>query len=125
MEKLPTEIMENGIHYTLHGDYYFPDLVGPEEERPIGKLGRMHLNYLKEHRPGLYTQLILSGRLNQCLADLSEQAQFRLDVIIRQMQSSEGVDEKTKAQDQVLWVGRMNNIQQRAKEIVIAEMVLA
>ena len=75
MERLPIEITENGIYYTLQGGYYFPDLVGPGENRPIGKWGRMHLNCLKEHKPGLYTQLILSGKLNRCLADLNEQAQ--------------------------------------------------
>ena len=123
MERLPPEITENGIHYTLHGDYYFPDLVGPEEDRPIGKWGRMHLNYLKEHRPGLYSRLILSGKLYHHLAELNDLAQARLEVVIRQMHSSEGVDESMKAQDQMLWVGRMNNIRQRAEEIVIAELV--
>ena len=61
MERLPTEITENGIHYTLHGDYYFPDLVGPDDHRPIGKWGWMHQAYLREHKPGLYSRLFLSG----------------------------------------------------------------
>ncbi len=125
MERLPTEIMENGIHYTLHGDYYFPDLAGPDERRPIRKWGRMHLAYLKEHKPGLYTRLILSGRLYQTLAELNEQDQTRLEVIIQQMQRSEGVDERMKARDQMRWVGRMNGIRQRAAEIVVNELVFS
>ena len=121
---LPEEITENGIHYTLHGDYYFPDLAAPEtDSRPIGKWGRMHLAYLKEHNPGLYSHLILSGRLYRQLADLNDQAQARLEVIVRQMQRSEGVDEKMKAQDQMLWIGRMNSIRERAEEIILAELI--
>lgn len=121
---LPEEITENGIHYTLHGDYYFPDLAAPEtDSRSIGKWGRMHLAYLKEHKPGLYSHLILSGRLYRQLADLNDQAQARLEVIIQQMQRSEGVDERMKAQDQMLWVGRMNSIRERAEEIILAELI--
>ena len=121
---LPEEITENGIHYTLHGDYYFPDLAAPEtDSRPIGKWGRMHLAYLKEHKQGLYSHLILSGRLYRQLADLNDQAQARLEVIVRQMQRSEGVDEKMKAQDQMLWIGRMNSIRERAEEIILAELI--
>ena len=121
---LPEEITENGIHYTLHGDYYFPDLAAPEtDSRPIGKWGRMHLAYLKEPNPGLYSHLILSGRLYRQLADLNDQAQARLEVIVRQMQRSEGVDEKMKAQDQMLWIGRMNSIRERAEEIILAELI--
>ena len=123
MEKLPTEITENGIHYTIHGDYYLPDLIVPDDHRSIGKWGRMHLHYLKECKPGLYTQLILSGKLYHCLADLNEQAQARLEVIIQQMQRSDGVDERMKAQDQMLWVGRMNSIRERAEEIILAELI--
>lgn len=121
---LPEEITENGIHYTLHGDYYFPDITAPKtNSRPIGKWGRMHLAYLKEHKPGLYSHLILSGNLYRHLADLNDQAQTRLEVIIRQMQRSEDVDEKMKAQDQMLWIGRMNSIRERAEEIIHAELI--
>ena len=84
MEKLPTEITENGIHYTIHGDYYFPDLIVPDDHRPIGKWGRMHQAHLMEQKPGLYSHLILPGRLYCYLADLNDQAQTRLEVIIRQ-----------------------------------------
>ena len=115
---------QNGLDYTLHGDYYFPDLAAPEtDSRPIGKWGRMHLAYLKEHKPVLYSHLILSGRLYRQLAELNDQAQARLEVIIQQMQRSEGVDERMKAQDQMLWVGRMNSIRERAEEIILAELI--
>ena len=121
---LPEEITENGIHYSLHGDYYFPDLAAPEaDSQPIGKWGRMHLAYLKEHKPGLYSHLILSGKLYRHLAELNDQAQARLEVIIRQMQRSEGMDERMKAQNQMLWVGRMNSIRERAGEIILAELI--
>ena len=83
----------------------------------------MHLNYLKEYKPGMYTRLILSGMLYRHLAELNDQAQARLEVIIRQMQCSEGVDERMKAQDQMLWVGRMNSIRERAEEIILAELI--
>jgi len=99
MNELLVEITENGIHYTLHGDDYLPDLAGPEERRPIGKWGRMHLNCLKEYKPGLYTQLILSGKLHRCLADLNGQAQARLELIIRQMKEAEKIDEGMKGAD--------------------------
>ena len=124
MERLPPEITENGIHYTLHGDYYFPDLVGPDDHRPIGKWGWMHQAYLREHKPGLYTQLILSGKLHRCLADLNEQAQARLELIIRQMKEAEGISEEMKGADQMEWVRRMSSIRYTAEEIVIADLVL-
>ena len=115
---------QNGLDYTLHGDYYLPDITNTEtDSRPIGKWGRMHLAYLKEHRPGLFSRLILSGRLYHDLADLNEQAQARLEVIIQQMQHSEGVDERMKAQDQILWVRRMNNIRVGAEEIILVELI--
>lgn len=125
MEKLLTEITENGIHYTLHGDYYFPDIIGPQDDpRPIGKWGRIHMRYLQEHRPILYNQLVLQGKLSTYLADLNEQAQKRLEVIIQQMKRDEGVTEQLKAMNQIQWVRRMNSIRQRAKELVLNEMVM-
>ena len=123
-EELAKEIVYNGIHYTLHGDYYFPDIIGPKDDpRPIGKWGRMHRWYLREHRPVLYNQLALQGKLGTYLADLNEQAQERLEVLIRQMKRTEGVDERMKARDQQEWIGRMNNIRQRAEESVMAELI--
>lgn len=123
-EELAKEIVFNGIHYTLHGDYYFPDIIGPKDDpRPIGKWGRMHKRYLRVHKPILYNQLALQGKPGTYLADLNEQAQERLDVLIRQMKRTEGVDERMKARDQQEWIGRMNNIRQRAEECIMAEII--
>ena len=92
----------NGLWYELIGDYYIPVLaLSSEEQRPIGKWGRMHRDYLKEQRPILFNDLILSGQLWTYLADLNEQAQERLSLIIEQMKASEGVTEELKAADQM------------------------
>ncbi len=111
------------IRYQRNGDYYIPDLMLPEESRPIGRWGRLHRDYLKEHRPILYSELVLSCRLWTYLADLNEQAQDRLETIIRQMQEAESVTEKLKARDQMGWVRRMNSIRSRAEEIILQEMI--
>lgn len=114
----------NGLWYELIGDYYIPVLaLTTEEQCPIGKWGRMHRDYLKEHRPILYNDLILSGQLWTYLADVNEQAQNRLEVIIDQMKASEGVTEELKAADQMAWVGAMNSIRNRAEEIILREMI--
>ena len=114
----------NGLWYELIGDYYIPALTLPsKEQRPIGKWGRMHRGYLKEHRPILFNDLILSGQLWTYLADLNEQAQERLSLIVDQMKASEGVTEEMKAADQMAWVGVMNNIRNRAEEIILREMI--
>lgn len=110
----------NGLWYELIGDYYIPILVLPsEEQRTIGKWGRMHREYLREHCPILLNDLILSGQLWTYLAGLNEQAQRRLQLIIRQMQEAESVTEEMKAADQMAWVGAMNNIRSRAEEITL------
>lgn len=94
----------NGLWYELIGDYYIPLLILPsEEQRPIGKWGRMHREYLREHRPILFNDLILSGQLWTYLADLNEQTHRRLQLIIRQMQEAESVTEEMKAADQMAW----------------------
>ena len=111
------------ITYTLVGDYYIPNIALPEENRPIGKWGRMHREYLKEHRPILFNDLVLSGGLWTYLADLNEQAQERLSRIIDQMKASEGVTEELKADNQMAWVGAMNSIRNRAEEIILREMI--
>ena len=116
-------IATNGIEYILVGDYYIPNIALPEENRPVGKWGRMHRDYLKEHRPILFNDLILSGQLWTYLADLNEQAQERLSLIIKQMQASEGVTEEMKAADQMAWIGAMNSIRNRAQEIILNELV--
>ena len=123
MEKLKERITENGIDYILIGDYYIPDLKLPEENRPIGRYGRLHREYLKQEHPARYSSLILTGKLWTYLADLNEQAEERLDLIMEQMKAAEGVTEELKAQNQLEWVGRMNNIRNRAEEIVKSEMI--
>lgn len=123
MEHLPKKIHQNGISYTLVGDYYIPDLKLPEESRPIGRWGRMHKEFLQEHRPGQYNVLLLSGKLWTYLADLNEQVADRLACIILQMRVAEGVTEELKARDQLAWVGAMNSIRSRAEEIILSEMI--
>ena len=114
----------NGLWYELIGDYYIPVLtLSSEEQRPIGKWGRMHRDYLKEYRPILFNDLILSGQLWTYLADLNEQAQERLSVIVEQMKEAEGVTEDLKAADQMAWVGAMNSIRNRSEEIILREMI--
>ncbi len=107
MEKLKERITENGIDYILVGDYYIPDLKLPEESRPIGRYGRLHREYLKQEHPARYSSLILTGKLWTYLADLNEQAEERLDLIIEQMKAAEGVTEELKAQNQLEWVGQI------------------
>ena len=111
------------IHYIRSGDYYIPDLTLPEESRPIGKWGRMHRDYLKEHKPIQYNCLLLSGNLWTYLAGLNERAQDRLERMIDQMKVSEGITEALKASDPMAWVQRMNNIRARVEEIVREELI--
>ena len=113
----------NGINYVLAGDYYIPDLRLPNEERSIGKYGRMHREYLKEHNPIMFNDLVLEGQLWTYLADLNEQAQNRLQRVIRQMQEAESVTEELKENDQWLWIQKMNSIHNRAEEIILRELV--
>lgn len=123
MKELKQRIHENGMDYVLVGDYYVPDLKLPEEKRPIGHWGRLHKAYLKDHHPTRYNILILDGTLWTYLADLNEQAQSRLEVIIEQMQNAEGITEAMKASNQMLWVQSMNSIRNRAEEIIKAELI--
>ena len=113
----------NNMDYVLVGDYYIPDLKLPHEERPIGKYGRMHREYLKEYNPMMFNDLVLDGQLWTYLADLNEQAQERLSLIVEQMKVSEGVTEKLKASDQMAWVRAMSSICNRSEEIVLEEIV--
>ena len=112
------------ITYVRSGDYYIPDLKLPEENRPIGRWGRMHREFLRENKPIIFNQLCLSGELWSRLADVNEQAEQRMAVLIRQMQEAEGVTEEMKAADQMEWVRRMNNIRARAEEIIRQELIL-
>ncbi len=111
------------IQYHKSGDYYLPDLILEETEaKPIGKYGRMRKRYLKEHHPVLYTNLILSGKLFQHLAEIEEACEKRMERLTRQMAKREVVTEALKAADQVEWVQRMNSIRSRAEEIVLSEL---
>ena len=114
----------NGLWYELIGDYYIPVLtLSSDEQRLIGKWGRMHRDYIKEHRPLLFNDFVLSGQLWTYLADLNEQAQERLSLIVEQMKASEDVTEELKAADQMAWVGAMNSIRNRAEEIILRELI--
>ena len=116
----------NGLWYELQGDYYIPCLtVSAKEERPIGIWGQRHLRYIKQERKALYTELLISGRLNTYLADINEQATEQMLLLTKQMAEREGVTEQIKAQDQLLWVQRMNSIRDRAMEIVNRELIYA
>ena len=115
--------LEYSLEYIRSGDYFIPNLTLPGEIRPIGKWGRMHREYLKEHKPIQYNCLFLSGRLWTYLADLDEQAQDRLERMIDQMKTAEGITETLKASDPMAWVGAMNSIRNRAEEIILREMI--
>lgn len=116
-------IMKNGIDYVLVGDYYITDLRLSEEERPIGKYGRMHREYLRENNPMLFNDLVLSCQLWTYLADINEQAQDRLQIIIGQMRKAESVTEKVKEDNQWEWIKRMGSIHNRAEENVLNELI--
>ena len=120
---MENKMKNNSIEYVLAGDYYIPDLKLPNEERTIGKYGRMHRDYLKEHHPMRFNHLVLEGQLWTYLADLDEQAQNRLQLIIRQMQEAESVTDELKENDQIAWIKAMNSIHNRAEEIVLREMI--
>lgn len=111
------------LTYTRCGDYYIPDICLDAKSRPIGRWGRMYRDYIKEHRPVLYSQLCLNGKPWLYLADLNEQAQNRFERIIEQMRGIEGVTEDMKQHNQMAWVRIMNNIRNRAEEIIISEMI--
>ena len=115
---------QTGISYILQGDYYLPDLALPEQEdRPIGLWGQRHLKYIKHHRKILYINLMTSGKLNGYLADIDKQAEDMFSRLVKQMAEREGVTEQLKADNQMEWVARMNNISQMATEIVNTELI--
>ena len=116
-------IRENKLGYLKVGDYFVPDLKLPQENRSIGKYGRMHRDYLQEHNPIRFDDLVLEGKVWTYLADLNEQAQNRLQLIIMQMQEAECVNDELKENNQMAWVQAMNSIHNRAEEIVLHELV--
>ena len=111
------------LNYIRYGDYNIPDIRLPEESRPIGRWGRMHRDYIEEHDPIRFNDLCLSGELWTYLADLNEQAQTRLELIIEQMRAAEGVTEGMKQNEQMAWVAAMNSIRNRAEEIIKTELI--
>ena len=115
---------KTGIGYTLQGDYYLPDLALPaEEEQPIGIWGQRHLRYLRQHKRLLYTNLLTSCKLNDYLVGIDRQAEELFSRLVKQMAELEGVTEELKAKDQIAWVGKMNNIRNRAIEVVYNELI--
>lgn len=113
-----------GISYTLQGDYYLPDLELPaEEQQPIGVWGQRHLRYIKQHRKAFYTNLLTSGKLNSYLADIDRQAEEMFSRLVKELAEKEYLTEQLKADNQMEWVGRMNNIHSRAIEIVNTELI--
>jgi hypothetical protein len=114
----------NGLWYELQGDYYIPCLMLNEPDTaPIGMWGRKHQQYLKEHRPVLYSDLVLSGKLHSYLADIDTQARNKLHLLVTQLAEKEGINEQLKSQDQIAWVGAMNSIRNRAEEIILQELI--
>lgn len=117
---------KNGLWYELQGDYYLPCLKLPKEEsRHIGIWGQRHLRYLKQHRKVLYSELLISGKLNDYLADLNEQAEEMFSRLVKQLAEKESVTEALKAENQMLWVQKMNNIHNAAMEIVSSDLIYA
>ena len=112
------------LTYTRCGDYYIPDLkLSEQPEAPIGKYGRMRQRYLKEHRPGLYSSLILSEKLYPHLLEIDQAAQERLDDMLPRMMESAGVTEEMKARDPMRWVGLMNTLKEQVEEIILSELI--
>lgn len=115
---------KTGIRYTLQGDYYLPDLALPaEKQQPIGIWGQRHLRHLKQNRRVLYANLLTSGKLNSYLADIDKQAEEMFSRLVKHMAEREGVTEQLKAENQMAWVQKMNNIRNRVAEIVNNEVI--
>ena len=114
---------KNGMSYTLHGDYYLPDLVLREEEPTYGKYGMLRKQFLKEHRSAGYQYLLLTGKLNEHLNQTDQEAREQVETLMEQMTEKQGVTEELKAQDQMEWVRLMNNIKASAEEMVLKEIL--
>ena len=123
MQHMEKYIKENGITYELRGEQYYPLLELPEQ-KAVGKYGRLHLEYLKEHRKGRYTNLLSEGTLNQRLYEIDVEAKQMVESIITCLATERGIDENLKARDMLRWVAEMNNIKADAEEIVLREVVL-
>jgi len=114
---------KNGLSYTLHGDYYLPDLVQNEEEPTYRKYGMLRKQFLKEHRPIRYQSLLLSGKLTAHLNQIDQEATEQMELLMKLMSEKQGVTEELKMQDQMKWVRLMNNIKATAEELVIKEII--
>ena len=122
MEKFITD-ERTGLRYELVGDYYLIAGEDVPEGRPIGIWGQRHLRYIRKHKVGLYAELLTTGKLNDYLADLNEQAEAMFSRLVKQLSKKEGVTEALKAENQMLWVQRMNNIRSAAMEIVANDLI--
>ena len=114
---------KNGMSYTLHGDYYLPDLVLREEEPTYGKYGMLRKQFLKEHRSARYQYLLLTGKLNEHLNQTDQEAREQVETLMEQMTEKQGVTEELKVQNRTKWVRLMNNIKASAEEIVLKNMI--
>ena len=114
---------KNGMSYTLHGDYYLPDLVLREEEPTYGKYGMLRKQFLKEHRSARYQYMLLTGKLNEHLNQIDQEVREQVETLMEQMTEKQGVTEELKAQDQMKWVRLMNNIKASAEGIVLKNLV--
>lgn len=114
---------KNGMSYTLHGDYYLPDLVLREEEPTYGKYGMLRKQFLKEHRSARYQYMLLTGKLNEHLNQIDQEVREQVETLMEQMTEKQGVTEELKLRNQMKWVGLMNNIKTRAEEIVLKNLV--
>ena len=114
---------KNGMGYTLHGDYYLPDLVLREEKPTYGKYGMLRKQFLKEHRSARYQYMLLTGKLNEHLNQIDQEVREQVETLMEQMTEKQGVTEELKAQDQMKWVRLMNNIKASAEEIILKNMV--
>ena len=114
---------KNGMSYTLHGDYYLPDLVLNEEEPIYGKYGRLRKQFLKEHRSARYQYLLLTGKLTEHLNQIDQEAREQVEMLMERVAEKQGVTEELKAQDQMTWVRLMNNIKASAEEIILSDII--
>lgn len=114
---------DNGLSYTLHGDYYFPNLIVDEEKATYGKYGMLRKRYLKEHKSGYYQYLMLSGKLTEHLNQVDREARETVERLVEQMTEKQGVTEQMKEENPMEWVRRMNNIKNAAEEMVLLEII--
>lgn len=124
MKELEPRITENGIDYVLIGYYYYPDLELPKDEEPhYGKYGNMRLNYIKEHKKGLYSSLRMEGRLIHYLNEIDVTVNEQMEMLVRQMMQCQGITEDIKSEDWLGWLGAVNNIHSAAEEIICNELI--